>query len=44
VGMEYCHEKQPNCAACPLAKECQFATENAKPASKKPAVAVKKSK
>jgi endonuclease-3 len=44
VGMEYCHEKQPNCAACPLAKECQFATENAKPASKKPAVVVKKSK
>jgi endonuclease-3 len=44
VGVQYCHENKPNCAACPLAKECQFASENAKPASKKPAVAIKKTK
>lgn len=44
LGMEYCHEKQPNCAACPLFKECLFASENAKAASKKPAAVTKKTK
>lgn len=37
IGVEFCHESQPNCKGCPLNSECKFAQSHAKGAAKKPA-------
>ncbi len=40
VGTLFCHDKQPNCARCPLSGDCQHFAEISKPA-KKPVVKAK---
>jgi hypothetical protein len=28
LAIEYCHETDPDCASCPMAHDCAFATEH----------------
>lgn len=37
IGVEYCHESQPQCKSCPLSSECRFTQSAPKAASKKAA-------